>query len=263
MHHTDQTGPLAAFASMSGKRSMPKVVGFLSTNLSRPSLLRPSFFRPNLFRPSLLSACVLSVALCLTLSSAFAADDTDAPKPPPDRTLRNLISNALGGKIGVDSETDGDDKKSSKEIDYRERSPLVVPRSLDLPPPESGGTADPANWPRDPGARKAAADPKKTKRAAVTQQPGTSELPDNGSSAIRFTPSQLGFNSGSNWLDMFNSNPTEVGQFKGEPNRESLTQPPAGYQVPSPDYAYGIGPAKPDGKKPGNFEGVNPLGSKN
>jgi hypothetical protein len=204
------------------------------------------------------------VSLCLTVGPALAADDTDAPKPPADRTLRNLISNALGGKIGIDSETDADDKKNNKDIDYRERSPLVVPRSLDLPTPENGGTADPTNWPRDAGpARKAAADPKKSKRVAVTQQPGTSELPEKSGSGFSLSPSKLGFSSGSGWLNIFESNPTETGQFKGEPNRETLTQPPAGYQVPSPDFAYGIGPAKPDGKKPGNYEGVNPLSAKN
>jgi len=31
-------------------------------------------------------------------------------------------------------------------------------------------------------------------------------------------------------------------QFKAEPPRESLTQPPAGYQTPSSGFAYGTGP---------------------
>ena len=29
--------------------------------------------------------------------------------------------------------------------------------------------------------------------------------------------------------------------FKGEPPRETLTQPPPGYQTPSASYAYGVG----------------------
>jgi hypothetical protein len=33
----------------------------------------------------------------------------------------------------------------------------------------------------------------------------------------------------------------EVGQFKGEPVRETLTQPPPGYQTPLPTFAYGVG----------------------
>ena len=34
----------------------------------------------------------------------------------------------------------------------------------------------------------------------------------------------------------------ETAPFKGEPTRESLTQPPSGYQTPSSNYAYGTGP---------------------
>ena len=41
---------------------------------------------------------------------------------------------------------------------------------------------------------------------------------------------------------MFGGNKTETAPFKGEPTRESLTQPPPGYQTPSPNYAYGTGP---------------------
>ena len=41
---------------------------------------------------------------------------------------------------------------------------------------------------------------------------------------------------------MFGGNKAEVAPFKGEPTREALTQPPAGYQTPSPNYAYGTGP---------------------
>ena len=41
---------------------------------------------------------------------------------------------------------------------------------------------------------------------------------------------------------MFGGSKTETAPFKGEPTRESLTQPPPGYQTPSPNYAYGTGP---------------------
>ena len=37
-------------------------------------------------------------------------------------------------------------------------------------------------------------------------------------------------------------NKAEVAPFKGEPTRDSLTQPPPGYQTPSPNFAYGTGP---------------------
>jgi hypothetical protein len=42
----------------------------------------------------------------------------------------------------------------NRGIDYRERSPLVVPPTLDLPPPaKSSGDAQIANWPKDPDER--------------------------------------------------------------------------------------------------------------
>ena len=34
----------------------------------------------------------------------------------------------------------------------------------------------------------------------------------------------------------------ETAPFTGEPTRETLTQPPTGYQTPSPNFAYGTGP---------------------
>ena len=54
------------------------------------------------------------------------------------------------------------------------------------------------------------------------------------------SPSQLGFDG--KLSTIFGGSKTEVAPFKGEPTRESLTQPPAGYQTPSPNFAYGTGP---------------------
>ena len=39
---------------------------------------------------------------------------------------------------------------TEKGIDYRERSPLVVPPKLNLPPPETANAAPKPNWPKDP-----------------------------------------------------------------------------------------------------------------
>jgi hypothetical protein len=69
-----------------------------------------------------------------TNSAARAGDDDDSP--------------SVMGKI---METFGlrDPKGSYAGIDYNERSPLVVPPTRDLPPPEAS-TAPPApNWPKD------------------------------------------------------------------------------------------------------------------
>ena len=54
------------------------------------------------------------------------------------------------------------------------------------------------------------------------------------------SPSQLGYSGG--FSGMFGGNKAETAPFKGEPTRESLTQPPSGYQTPSPNFAYGTGP---------------------
>ena len=58
------------------------------------------------------------------------------------------------------------------------------------------------------------------------------------------SPGQLGFSS-SMMPNIFKGNSTETSTFKGEPTRDNLTQPPVGYQTPSPNYAYGSGPMKP------------------
>ena len=65
---------------------------------------------------------------------------------------------------------------------------------------------------------------------------------DPGRNAI-LSPSQLGYTGG--FMGMFKGNASESTTFKSEPTRETLTQPPAGYQTPSPNYAYGTGPKQP------------------
>ena len=42
---------------------------------------------------------------------------------------------------------------------------------------------------------------------------------------------------------MFGSKKEETAKFTGEPPRASLTDPPPGYQTPSPDQPYGVGKA--------------------
>ena len=54
------------------------------------------------------------------------------------------------------------------------------------------------------------------------------------------SPDQLGFQG--RLSDLFGAgSKTESVPFKGEPQREELTQPPPGYQTPSPNFAYGTG----------------------
>jgi hypothetical protein len=132
----------------------------------------------------------------------------------------------------------------SKGIDYRERSPLVVPPQLDLPPPAAAASqVNAPNWPKDP-------DEKRRKAALAARKKSLTnsshELTPAEAEAARASvaasgqpqPQQSLTEKMNNYLG---GTKPEVGQFKGEPTRETLTQPPPGYQIPSPNYAYGVG----------------------
>jgi len=57
-------------------------------------------------------------------------------------------------------------------------------------------------------------------------------------------PSDLGTKTKKLWgsvLSTFGSSQPEEAPFTGEPPREAMTAPPAGYQTPSPNYPYGVG----------------------
>jgi hypothetical protein len=124
-----------------------------------------------------------------------------------------------------------------------------------------GEIKDP-NWPKDPDEkrRKAAIAARKKaspKSLAEAARPLTPDELNAGRTAApvrtnsdplqpgdkpnpMLSPEQLGYTGG--LLGMFKSSKPEAVPFTGEPTRETLTQPPAGYQTPSPSYAYGTGP---------------------
>jgi hypothetical protein len=169
----------------------------------------------------------------------------------------------------------GGTNMENRGIEYRERSPLVVPPKLDLPPPaEASQEVKDANWPKDPDeARRKAAiaarkkeskkDPRESGRlltpselnargpkASSTADSESAQPGGNPGTNLVFSPSQLGYTGG--FSGLFGGNKTETAPFKGEPTRDSLTQPPSGYQTPSPNYAYGTGPREPLNK--GGFD---------
>ena len=209
-----------------------------------------------LIRAARISAIALGVGILLTSHAARAGDDDDDDKTFEEKIIEGVIK-GLGGT-----------NMDNTGIDYRERSPLVVPPKLDLPPPASVAKETNApNWPKDPdearrkamiaARKKANKDPMEQSRilspselnkgrTSASASPVTpdSVVPggDPGATAI-LSPSALGFDG--KVFNMFKGNSAEIGQFKQEPPRESLTQPPPGYQTPSPNFAYGTGPMEP------------------
>jgi hypothetical protein len=197
-----------------------------------------------------LSAVALGVGLLMASGVARAQDDDEDDKTFEEKIIEGIMQ-GIGGT-----------NMENRGIDYRERSPLVVPPKIDLPPPASAAEAKaPPNWPKDPDeARRKAAiaarkkenkDPAAAARiltpdelnvgrtATPTRSSGDSLQPGQDNNPI-LSPSQLGFNG--RLTDLFGGNKSETKEFKGEPNRETLTQPPPGYQTPSPNFAYGTGP---------------------
>jgi hypothetical protein len=160
---------------------------------------------------------------------------------------------------------------NTPEIDYRERSPLVVPPSRDLPPPQARPKPQDAAWPKDPDvARTAKANAAKRRTAAnsetakeasgrpltpgeldpagaprgQTADSGRSNAPASGAEGRPVAPSELGYFgglfSGRAWGFGFSGYQDETGTFTSEPPRTQLTEPPPGYQTPSGDQPYGV-----------------------
>jgi hypothetical protein len=147
-------------------------------------------------------------------------------------------------------------------IEYRERSPLVVPPSRDLPPPQAKAAPKDPAWPHDPDAARKKA---RTKRTATNvdasrvldaagrpltpselNAPGgtvstASPAPASGPEGRPYNPSELGYFGGlfSGRAFGFGGYADEVGTFTNEPPRAALTAPPVGYQTPSPEQPYG------------------------
>lgn len=183
-------------------------------------------------------------------SSAMAADDDEDNDLLDVRILRGIL-NGLGLK------------RDGQGIEYRERSPLVLPRSSDLPPPEKDNPAKAANWPVDPDVKRA----KQLKEARRHPKPkidleedaplrpdqlnpkgtNTGIRPDNvsGGSVEKSAAPSNRFELGAKdlWSQVW-SPKEEYQTFTGEPPRSSLIEPPAGYRTPSPNQPFGVGKEK-------------------
>ena len=200
-------------------------------------------------------------ALGLALLAAFiparaqAQDDDEDDK----KSWWNLDKKLLGDLMRGFGLRNGNEP----QIEYRERSPLVIPPSRNLPQPEQAGAGRTAAWPVDPDVkRKQEAAAKRKSRKGYDPDyeernltPSELNPPGVGRSAGRpGTPASIGDEGGGKPLQ-----PSELGYFGGlfssfgsfgskeefatfdrEPPRNSLTAPPAGYQTPSGAQPYGI-----------------------
>ncbi len=191
-----------------------------------------------------LSAAAIALALCGNYSVARAGDD-DVQNP-------ELFTDKFLHTLGIRNPNE-----TQYEINYSERSPLVVPPNRNLPPPIASRAPPVTNWPKDPDVQRRRADKDDDKpqirpydsviefeRALRPDELGvgrpspTVSAPGTGEQS---TPAELGEKKSS----IFNFNWTkkeEYGTFTGEPPRVSLTDPPPGYQTPSPNQPYGIVP---------------------
>jgi hypothetical protein len=205
------------------------------------------------------SRAVLGGLLGITLvlgagAAAFAGDDEDE-----DTFEQKIIKNIMKG-MGADIDKD--------RIDYRERSPLVIPPTRDLPPPQAATQINNPDWPKDPDQRKPVKKAKPFVNGSVATRnmespertpmispealrngaiPGgqservTSPDPNaNKDPGRNFSPTELGFPGFGNLFGY----KAEQQPFTGEPARTNLIQPPTGYQTPSPNYPYGVGAPK-------------------
>ena len=201
-----------------------------------------------LVRAASAGALGLAIAMAGVQVSAAAEDDDNSPTIwNLDTRIWNGLMSAMGMKTGTEV-----------GIDYRERSPLVVPPQNTLPPPQATRAKD-AAWPVDPETkrRQEAARKPKNIRGWDSDFEGAnlnpSELGPRGSkrstsdapaastgTSDPVKPSELGFfgfSLKSLWGD--GGNQDEVGKFVAEPPRAALTAPPVGYQTPSPEQPYG------------------------
>src|SRR5689334_23636229 len=117
------------------------------------------------------AAAAFGIGLVMAAGPVRAADDDDDDGMTFEE---KIIDNIMRGIGGTNMENRG--------IEYRERSPLVVPPKLDLPPP-AGTTAEvkAPNWPKDPDEQR--------RKAAVAAR--KKENKDPREAARILTPAEL------------------------------------------------------------------------
>jgi hypothetical protein len=203
----------------------------------------------------------LAVVMGCAGTFAHAADDED------DELLDTKIFKGILKGLGL--------RKDEASIEYRERSPLVLPPSNQinvLPSPEDvANSKKAANWPDDPDIKRVKLR-REQERKRKPQNPGVDDKPLSPSQMMEgkataersaipkggeapgksmegstqpSTNAELGSKG---FMSMFNTGlwapKEEYTPFTGEPQRSSLIEPPPGYRTPSPTQPYGVGREK-------------------
>ncbi len=197
------------------------------------------------------AAGLLGLAVAATAATGARANDDEEDVAPDTKFLRNILHG-----LGL--------RRDGNGIDYRERSPLVIPPGRNLPPPETGSAADKtAAWPNDPDVKRAKEIRAQRKLPARTvEDEWNPELPDRLGPRAKSAPpgqqptpgphvdptapstaAELKSKSifSSFGLGSLGGPKEEYTRFTGEPPRTSLIEPPAGYRTPSPTQPYGVG----------------------
>jgi hypothetical protein len=204
----------------------------------------------NVFSVSAAVGLALGAAALVLPAPARAADDDVSV----DQKFMRGIMEGLGLK-----------RDGEATINYQERSPLVIPPSRELRPPERSDSATANNpaWPKDPDVERRRAQAASERGRNVSEEREREQNPlrpdqltpkgakkkqartDDGYDApasgfgSQIMPSELGHKGVSSFFG--GSKKEETAKFTGEPPRAALTDPPPGYQTPSPDQPYGIG----------------------
>jgi hypothetical protein len=182
-------------------------------------------------RGLLLAAAAALISLS-AMGAARAGDDGEEP-----------IWQGIGGMLGLT------EKKVDEPIAYNERGRLVLPPSLDLPPPVAGAQKT-ADWPHDPDELKVQAEREKLlhwetrsptldkahlygRPLSPDQLRSSQTLPSHGSTdPCQKDPRNCHW-IGATVLEKLGVKKSDDTIIAGqEPDRDWLTDPPKGYRMP-------------------------------
>jgi hypothetical protein len=221
----------------------------------KSSISRPNRLNVKVLRATFAAMIGAAVIVGCTGHAAWAEDDEE--EPLMDTKIVRHILQGLGLQR----------PDQQKGIEYRERSPLVLPgNSKELPKPvPATPAAKTAGWPDDPDVKrqKQRRDLEKNRKGYVegvddrpmlpsdySRKPGTDDknrpnILDSKSFEESQKPSTRQELGAKNiFSKVWGDKSQEYETFTGEPPRSTLIEPPRGYRTPSPAQPYGVGPEK-------------------